>query len=153
MIDVIATKIVNIFGSICIFEDFCLSFRRQKRRYFCHADYHRQREGACDPLDSLMMMCYDDLITFYDQVDDDVQVGDVDLAVVVQIGSGCTGMASVAAHDDNINHAVGIGDSDLTVAIHVTRDVMDSLVDDPAILNHVAEMKARKIRHLHIEIS
>ena len=55
-----------------------------------------------------MMMCYDDLITFYDQVEDDVQVGDSDFAIVVHVGGGCTGMASVAAHDDDINHAVGI---------------------------------------------
>jgi hypothetical protein len=55
-----------------------------------------------------MMMCYDDLITFYNQVDDDVQVGDINLSVAVHVGSGSTGMASVAAHDDNINHAVGI---------------------------------------------
>ena len=54
------------------------------------------------------------LIVVDNQIDDFIEVGDVDLAIVVHVGGGCTGMASVAAHDDNINHAVGIGDSDPT---------------------------------------
>ena len=59
------------------------------------------------------------LFSIQDDIDDVVDVANVDLAVIVRVGGGCSSVARVAAHDDNVNHAVRIGDINLTIAIHV----------------------------------
>ena len=53
-------------------------------------------------------------------IDDGVDIGDVDLVVAVHVGCGHAGVAVVAAHDDDVDHAVGVGDGGFAIVIHVT---------------------------------
>ena len=86
------------------------------------------------------------LFSIQDEIDDVVDVANVDFAVIVCVGGGCTSMSRVAAHDDNVNHAVSIGDVNLTIAIHVTRNlkqvrvVVDAFIDDLAVFYGMAKI-------------
>ena len=66
----------------------------------CH-----QRDGS---FDDTFPWSRDFVLVVDNQIDDFVHVGDVDLAVAVHVGSGYTGVTRVAAHDDDINHTIGI---------------------------------------------
>ena len=85
------------------------------------------------------------LFSIQDEIDDVVDVANVDLAVIVCVGGGCTSVARIAAHDNNVNHTVSIGDINLPIAIHVTRNlkqgwiVAHALIYDFAILDDVAQ--------------
>ena len=81
-----------------------------------------------------------------DEADDGVEVTDVDLAVAVYVAihvaihvviatslalmGGSVVVAMATAVDDDINHLVGISYIDLTVTIHVTRDVSWRVAND-----------------------
>ena len=74
-----------------------------------------------------------------DVVDDEVHIGDVDFTIevhILKIGYfiisiyGCTRMASATAIDDDMNHAVGIGNVDLAVAVHITGDASWRISND-----------------------
>ena len=69
------------------------------------------------------LFCY---LVLEDVIDDGVDVGHVYLAVTVHVANdgpvfrtGSMAMTASAAVDDNMNHIVGIGDVDFTVAVHV----------------------------------
>ena len=63
-----------------------------------------------------------------DQVDDGVDVRDVDLAVAIDVTNQCTviiagsmAMAAATAVDDDMDHAVGVGNVYLSITVHVTK--------------------------------
>ena len=57
-----------------------------------------------------------------DDVDDGIDVGNVDLAVVVDVGSwGCW-----YPRQDDVDDDVDIGDIDLSVAVHITTQALDT---------------------------
>ena len=60
------------------------------------------------------------LVVFQDDVDDGIDIGNADFTVAVDVGGRYAGVAVVAAHDDNIDYAIGVTDSDLAVTVHVT---------------------------------
>ena len=58
-----------------------------------------------------------------DQVDDGIHVGDVDLAVTIDVTNQCTviivgsmAMAAATAVDDDVDHAVGVGNVNIKFA-------------------------------------
>ena len=78
-----------------------------------------------------------------DVIDDDVDIGDVDFVVAVYIGDvapvlaaslaligGCVAVTMATTIDDDINHRVYIGNIDLAVSVHVTRDVSWRIAND-----------------------
>ena len=77
-----------------------------------------------------------------------IDVGDVDLAVAVDVTNQCTviitgsmAMAAATAVDDDVDHAVGIGNVDFAITVHVARDGELNAIDLvellPAIVAHV----------------
>lgn len=80
------------------------------------------------------------LLTAQNVVDDDVDVGDVDLTVAVDIandgpavtiGAGCTGVTATAATiDDDVNHVVNVGNVDFAVAVYVSKEIKDGISID-----------------------
>ncbi len=80
------------------------------------------------------------LLTAQNVVDDDVDVGDVDLTVAVDIaidgpaitkGAGNTGVTAAAATiDDDVNHVVDIGYVNFAVAVYVSKEIKDSISID-----------------------
>ena len=65
-----------------------------------------------------------------DVVDDGVDVGNVDLAVAVDVGwvgpvnvavAGRMAVSAATAVDDDVDHAVGVGNADLAISIHISR--------------------------------
>ena len=75
-----------------------------------------------------------------DVVDDDVDVGDVDFVVTIDIandgpavtiGAGYTGVTAAAATiDDDVNHVVDIGYVDFAVAVHISKEIKDGISID-----------------------
>ena len=80
------------------------------------------------------------LLTAQNVVDDDVDVGDVDLTVAVDIandgpaitiGAGYTGVTATAATiDDDIDDVIYIGYVNLGVAVHVPKEIKDGISID-----------------------
>ena len=77
-----------------------------------------------------------------------IDVGDVDLAVAVDVTNQCTviitgsmAMAAATAVNDDVDHTVGIGNVDLSISVHVARDGELNAIDLvellPAIVAHV----------------
>ena len=69
------------------------------------------------------------LLVVEDHVDDGVDVGDVDLAVTVDVTKQCAliiagsmAMAAATAVDDDVDHTIGVGNGNLSITIHVTKD-------------------------------
>ena len=80
------------------------------------------------------------LQTAQNVVDDDIDVGYVDLAVAVDIanagpavtvGARYTGVTATAATiDDDVNHVVDVGNVDFAVAVYVSKEIEDSISID-----------------------
>ena len=75
-----------------------------------------------------------------DVVDDDVDVGDVDFVVTIDIandgpavtiGAGHTGVTAAAATiDDDVDHVIDIGNVDLAVTVYVPKHIKDGISID-----------------------
>ena len=75
-----------------------------------------------------------------DVVDDDVDVGDVDFVVTIDIandgpavtiGAGQTGVTATAATiDDDVDHVVDVGYVDFAVTVYITKHIKDGISID-----------------------
>ena len=80
------------------------------------------------------------LLTAQNVVDDDVDVGDVNFVVTVDIandgpavtiGAGYTGVTAAAATiDDDVDDVIDVGDINLAVAVYVSKEIKDGISID-----------------------